>query len=498
MVWDTRFFQRKFLFRTRIYKAPLLSLTLLLSACYTPLPPSDTPSSLKSSQKDKYANTHVYATLGAKQHPRILQIHGGAYRNPKLEQMLEKILSRLALAAQNANQTYCVTILNSENVNAFALPGGYIYVTRAMLALANDSSEVAAVLAHEIAHIIANHGILRLQKKAELKQANHKSTNWLFLSDIKRKNTTKNEQQLAQFSRKQELQADRIAIEMLNRAGYDPFASPRFLKSLEAYNAFRNIQGNTNASVDFLETHPTTPERIRLAIRKAHEISTPNTGNTDRDNFLNSIDNMIFGSSFHGGYVRENQFIHPQLGVTFSVPSDFAITNSSNAVLASNLDKIAIRFDAVPLPTNMSASDYLKSGWIKGLDESSIRPVTIQGLSGAHAYATNQSWQFDVVVILFNDHIFRFLTAAPQHSQNFDAVAKRTVESFHPFSSLEISKLKPLKIRVVRVKQEKSIASFAHKMQGTQNKEKLFRILNALPSTQTTLPAGTRVKIISE
>ncbi|WP_208439907.1 M48 family metalloprotease, partial [Bartonella grahamii] len=151
-----------------------------------------------------------------------------------------------------SHQSYSVTILNSENINAFAQPNGSIYITRGMLALANDSSEVAAILAHEIAHINANHGILRLKKEAELKITNYMSSHLLTHTSSKLYNSIEGKQQLAQFSRNQELEADSIALEMLKQAGYDPFASPRFLQSMEAYSVFRNISDTTNAPLDFL------------------------------------------------------------------------------------------------------------------------------------------------------------------------------------------------------------------------------------------------------
>ncbi|WP_317993904.1 M48 family metalloprotease [Bartonella gliris] len=491
-------FQRTFFFHTRMYKAPFLSLMLFLCACHTELSPNDMLSSYDSSARINHAHeNNIYASLSAIQHPRILQIYGGAYHDAKLERMLADIVHKLTIASQNSHQTYFITILDSESVNAFALPGGYIYLTRGMLALANDSAEVAAILAHEIAHIIANHGILRLQKEAELKKTDRLSANLLSLTRRKRHNTIEDKRQRAQFSRNQELEADSIALEMLKRAGYDPFASPRFLQTLEAYNAFRNLSGTTNASLDFLATHPTTPQRIRLAIEKARKISTMHMRNTDHDSFLKNIDGMIFGGNFHTGFIRENQFIHPQLRVTFSVPNTFTIENSVHTVLASGPGKIAIRFDAVPHPPEISASDYLQSGWIVGLDKSSVRPIIIQGLPGAHARATNEQWQFDVTVIVFNKHIFRFLTAAPHDSQNFEAIAKRTLQSFHPLSSSQLNKLKPLRIRVLRVKEGESVASFANKMQNTAHKEKLFRILNALAPTET-LSAGTHVKIITQ
>ncbi|UNF46867.1 M48 family metalloprotease [Bartonella krasnovii] len=500
-------FQRNFLFRSLPYKATFISLMLLLSACHTPLSQNDKLSS-SSSEIIKRTDSHnIYVTLSTLQHPRILQMYGGAYHDTKLERFLAKIIRKLTIASHHSPQSYSVTILNSENVNAFALPNGSIYITRGMLALANDSSEVAAILAHEMAHIRANHGILRLQKEAQLKKMTNRMSPHLFSTMGKNRNPVHNKQQLAQFSRNQELEADSLALEMLQQAGYDPFASPRFLQTMEAYSAFQNISGTKNASLDFLASHPTTPQRIRLAIEKARKINQQNNVNTDRDSFLKSIDGMTFGGSFYTGFIRGNEFIHPQWRIAFSVPNNFTIEHSAQTVWASGPNKIAIRFDAIPHPAKMSASDYLKSGGIIGLDPSSIHPLTIQGLPhqghlnqnllAAQARATHEQWQFDVVVIPFNNYIFRFLTAAPYNSQNFAEIAQKTVQSFHPLSTLELKKLKPLKISIIRVKQGENIANLANKMQHTPNKEKLFRILNALSPTQT-LRAGTKVKIITE
>ncbi|WP_273759227.1 M48 family metalloprotease [Bartonella sp. ML70XJBT.G] len=490
-------FQRNISFRTRMYRAPFISLTLLLSACHMHLSPNDKLSS-DSSETVKHASKHnIYVTLSALQHPRILQKYGGAYYNTTLERLLAQIVHKLARVSQNPQQHYSVTILNSESINAFAQPNGSIYITRGMLALANDSSEVAAILAHEIAHITANHGILRLRKKAELKDKNHFSSPLLSDERGKLHNPIQNKQQFTQFLRNQELEADSIALEMLKKAGYDPFASLRFLQSMEAYSVFRNLLNTTKTSSDFLANHPTTPQRIRLVKEKARNITTVSIGERDRDSFLKSIDGMIFAGSFPTGFVRDNQFIHQQLGVAFGVPNNFTIENSAHTVWASGPDNIAIRFDAIARPFALSASEYLKSGWIIGLDESSVHPITIQGYPGAHARAANAHWQFDVVVIFFKKHAFRFLTAAPHHSQHFEEIATKTIQSFHALSSSQFKKLKPLRIRVVRVQQGESVASLANKMQTATHKETLFRILNALSPTQT-LRAGTDVKIISE
>ena len=105
------------------------------------------------------------SVIGRSQHPKLLAAYGGAYSDPKLEQALAGIVGKLAAASDDPNRAYRITILNSPNINAFALPGGYVYITRGLLALANDSSEVAAVIGHEMGHITANHGIQRQQRE---------------------------------------------------------------------------------------------------------------------------------------------------------------------------------------------------------------------------------------------------------------------------------------------------------------------------------------------
>ncbi|MGO4837280.1 M48 family metalloprotease, partial [Rhizobiaceae sp. 2RAB30] len=107
---------------------------------------------------DTVSRNDRLAELAKGQHPRILATYGGEYSDPKLERMVAKVVGNLTAESDNPAQTYRITILNSPNVNAFALPGGYLYVTRGLLALANDSAELAAVIAHEMGHVTANHG----------------------------------------------------------------------------------------------------------------------------------------------------------------------------------------------------------------------------------------------------------------------------------------------------------------------------------------------------
>ncbi|MGU3399629.1 cell division protease CdlP [Brucellaceae bacterium D45D] len=456
------------------------------------LQPSDNPVTV-----DTVTRNDKLAQLGAQQHPRILATYGGEYKDQRLERMVAKIVGKLTTVSDKPEQTYRITILDSPNINAFALPGGYLYVTRGLLALANDSSEVAAVIAHEMGHVVANHGILRQEKEAETGIAGRVASEVLHNETASREEAIRGKLRLAQFSRNQELQADAIGIKMIGEAGYDPFASARFLQSMDAYSGFRSVSGATDASLDFLASHPATPQRIELALGHARRIGAPGVGTTDRDSFLNGIDGLLYGDSPNQGYVREQTFIHPKLGVTFHAPAGFSIDNSATAVMASGPGEVAIRFDGASLPSGSSLTDYIRSGWVTGLEESSIRETNINGLPAATARAAADRWQFDIVVISANDKVYRFLTAAPKGSAALLPASQQVTQSFRLLTAAEKNAIRPLRIRVVAVKPGDTMSSLSARMQGTTRKLELFRLLNAM-SPGGTVSVGDRVKLISE
>ncbi|MBV2144770.1 M48 family metalloprotease [Falsochrobactrum sp. TDYN1] len=489
--------------RPRNWRQPATGLGLLavslISGCQSinssrdlGLQPSSSPVTVENvTRNDRLAQ------LGAQQHPRILATYGGEYKDPKLERMVAKIVGKLTTVSDKPDQTYRITILDSPNINAFALPGGFLYITRGLLALANDSSEVAAVIAHEMGHVVANHGILRQEKEAETAIAGRVASEVLHNEAASREATIRGKLRLAQFSRNQELQADVLGIRMIGEAGYDPFASARFLQSMEAYTSFRSVSGATDASLDFLASHPATPQRIELALGHARRIGAPGVGTADRDPFLNGIDGLLYGDSPNEGYVRGQTFLHPKLGVAFRVPDGFSIDNSANAVMASGPGEIAIRFDGASLPSGSSLTDYIRSGWVKGLDESSIRPLTINGMPAASARASADRWQFDIVVISINNKVYRFLIAAPKGSGALSPASQAVTQSFRQLSDTERAAIKPLRIRVVTVKPGDTMASLAARMQDATRKLDLFRLLNAMPAGAT-VSVGDRVKLISE
>jgi len=433
--------------------------------------------------------------IGAEENPKIIAANGGAYVDRKLNRFLSDIADTLIRRSKDNNTKYTITILNSPAVNAFALPGGYLYVTRGLLALANDSAEIAAVLAHEMAHISANHGIKRSKKIESVKLADRVVMDVLSNDRAGKIALAANKIKLAKFSQNQELQSDALGIKMLGNAGFDPYAASRFLESMDSYAGYQNRLAGKYGEQDFLSTHPSTPKRIELAKRHARFFGAPGAGIANRDTYLNSIDGMLFGDSAQEGYVRGNRFSHAGLGITFSVPENFEIDNKAEAVVISGPNQIAVRFDGISQPRSVKLIDYLNSGWVNGLVASSTRTSTMNGLKMAYGMARADGWIFDITLIRVGSQVYRFILAAPENSKNSAAIARKITGTFRSLSRLERRKLRPLKIRILPVGSGDTIAKFAGQMQGVPRKLDLFRLLNKIRPGERLKP-GARVKIV--
>jgi predicted Zn-dependent protease len=458
----------------------------------TDIKPSDNPVIV-----DNVVRGDRFAKLAAFQHPKILATYGGEYSDPKLERMIARAIGRLTTATDDPNQTFQITILNSQNVNAFALPGGYVYVTRGLLALANDSAELAAVVAHEMAHVTAKHGVARQKKEADANLASRVVSEVLQNEEAGKQALIRNKLSLAQFSRQQELEADAVGIKALGRSGYDPFAAARFLQSLGAYTEFRSATSDDDMSLDFLATHPAAPQRVELAKGHARLFGAPGVGDTDRESYLTGLNGMLFGDSPEEGYVRGQSFVHPGLGIKFRVPGGYSIENNKDAVLASGPNEFAIRFDGVEVPQNVVLTDYVQSGWIAGLIPASVIKTSINGVEAAMASAQADRWQFHITVLRVNGRVYRFLTAAPSTAAGVADIASAVTSSFQTLSEEERRTTRPTRVAVTRVKSGDTIDSLASQMVGSDRPKDLFRLLNGLAAGQA-LSVGSSVKIITD
>lgn len=471
---------------------------LALSACS-----SLTGSNISVSQTgDRPAPTVVPAgtepddvVIGRREHPRIIAAYGGVYSDRPAEIMVARIVGRLLAAANQPNAQYQVTILDTSEVNAFALPGGYIYVTRGILALASDTSELAAVLAHEIAHVTLRHARARTDKTRTTQIVDRVITG-IFGGDTSTDATAnRTRQSLAAFGQNQELEADREGIKFAGKAGYDPQAAARFLGVMSRFAAF---SAGTSAGDDgFLSSHPSTPARISKAMETARAMfGSSSLGESDRDGYLNAISGLSFGDSPAQGSIVGQRFIHPGAKFSFSVPQGYTLQTAQSAVVGVAGDGEAVRFDSADVQANMALTDYLKSGWIAGLKAETVKAHSYNGIDMASGLAQTDQWFFRVAVMRLDGAVYRFIFAAKADSPRFAAGAEATIQSFRRTDANDLSQIRKLTVRVVTAKAGDTADSVARQMANIAGARDLFFILNNLYPGDRLVP-GQKYKIVA-
>ncbi len=432
--------------------------------------------------------------IGAREDPRVVAEYGGVYSDPKVEAAVAQVVARLVAASDDPSRRYKITILNSPVANAFALPGGYLYVTRGLIALTSESSELAAVISHEIAHVLLNHAIERAKIVEQTNIVERVAAD--ILSDPAESQSARagSRLTLATFSRNQEVEADRVGITIAGRAGFDPFAASRFLDKLEAYAAFRSAAGGNDAA-SFLASHPAANERRDLALVVARQFGAPGIGERAEDRYLNALDGLVFGDDPSEGFVRGREFLHPRLAIRFQAPLGFRVENTKDAVLAAAGDDTAMRFDGVTVDPDVEPADYLASGWINGLVEGSISAATVNGLSAATAEAAAGEWLFRIGVVQVGGSMYRIILAGRSDGAAIQRALDSTLRSFQRMTPTEVARLRPLRIDVVPVRRGETPGELAVRMRGTERKLHLFRLLNGLAPGQPLTP-GQLVKIV--
>jgi predicted Zn-dependent protease len=433
--------------------------------------------------------------IGAREDPRVVAEYGGIYTDRQVEAAVARVVSRLVAASDDPSRRYKITILNSPVANAFALPGGYLYVTRGLIALTSDPSELAAVISHEIAHVLLNHAIERAKVVEQVDIVERVAAD--VLSDPQESQSARNKSRvsLATFSRNQEIEADKVGITIAGRAGFDPFAASRFLDKLEDYAAFRSAVGSHDDVAGFLASHPAARERRELALVVARQFGAPGVGERADDRYLKALDGMVFGDDPSEGFVRGREFLHPRLAIAFEVPPRFRLENSKKAVLAAAGEDTAMRFDGVTVDTGVAPSEYIVSGWINGLVRGSVREASVNGLPAATAEAAAGDWVFSIGVVRVGGSMYRIIFADRSDSEAIQKALESTLASFHRMTPTEVARLRPLRIDIVTVREGETVGELAVRMKGTERKLQLLRLLNGLASDDS-LSAGQLVKVV--
>ncbi|WAC28549.1 M48 family metalloprotease [Ancylobacter sp. SL191] len=480
--------------------AGLFALVLLLAGC-AGLEPARQAQAPTPQAAPGFDDTMTPAQR--REHERLVASYGGAYNDPKLQTEVQQIVTRLVAASERPDQKYRVTILNSPAINAFALPNGSLYVTRGLLALASDNAEIASVLAHEMAHVIANHAATREDQMKQAVLVSRVISDVVNDPDLGALALAKSRISLASFSRAQELEADAIGVGISARAGFDPYGAERFLTTMGKQASLKtaSTMGQTGAGeqADFLATHPATPERISIVMANAREYASPNKpGERDRGEYLAAIDGLVYGDDPKEGFIRGRRFFHPKLGFTFSAPEGFALENTSQAVLgASASGREALRLDAVRVPGDQSLAQYLSSGWIEGVEVSSVESLVLNGFPAATAVARGDQWSFRMFAIRFGSDVYRLIFAARELTPELDQSFRAAAETFRRVSIEEAENVKPLRIRIVTAGITDTPEKMAAKMDTQDKALERFLILNGLDRGDK-LVYGEEYKIVAE
>jgi len=442
--------------------------------------------------------------VGRSQHPQILRAFGGEYGTPELKRYVDSVGQLLARTVERRSFKYTFSIVNSDMVNAFAMPGGYIYVSRGLLALASNEAELASVLAHELGHVNAlHHG----RRQGENLLANILVTGigvaagrgaaqlgGLVAGGV-----------LSSYSREHEHEADQLGIRYMARAGYDPAASVAFLSKMrdEARLQARR-RGKSPDEVDefnYLATHPAPLERVQRASQLAAGTRVANPMLAG-DIYLDKIDGMLYGDDPEQGFIRGREFAHPKLRFRFEVPPGFRLFNSPSAVIARGPNDALIRFDTAAKPADGPMRYYLTDIWGRRVRLSAVETLDINGLEAATGLTrgrVNGNLRDIRLLAIRKDlqTIYRFLfISRSADTARLALPFRRASHSFRLLSEAEAARLVPLRLSVARAGPGDSAVTLARRMAtGGNLAPDLFRTLNGLREGQDVRP-GQRVKLV--
>lgn len=440
--------------------------------------------------------------VGAQEHQKVLKTYGIPDNSQNLQAYVEQVGQSVARDTERPEVQYKFTLLDSPMVNAFAIPGGYIYVTRGLMALANNEAEFAGVLAHEIGHITGRHSAERYSHGVLTNLGAIAVSAALDSSAATQALGIGSELYITSYSRKQENQADELGIRYLYKTGYDTFAMASFLDALDRDSRLSSTEkGQSGDTFSYFSTHPKTEDRVSQTLAIAGTYSQ-NQKTVRRDEYLRLLDGMIYGDSEKQGFVRGQTFWHPQMNFTFTAPNGFTINNQSSQVIASSKQSgSVIIFDAVS-ENGGDALSYMNT-WLQGKPAAGLERIDINGKDAATASlqgsVQGQPVTIRLVAVRWSPNtIFRFQMAIPNNAGgNLVEDLKRTTYSLRAMTAQEKQAIQPLKIRIVTAGAGDSVSSLASRMAVTGNKEEHFRVLNGIQQNQG-VTTGRLYKLVVE
>jgi predicted Zn-dependent protease len=448
--------------------------------------------------------------LGQQYHQEVLKEYP-QYENAQLQAYVNGIGQKLAAQSQRPNLPWTFTVVDSPEINAFAVPGGYVYMTRGLMAYLGSEAELAGVLGHEIGHITARHGA-----RADRDQKIAAGLQLLGVIGGALLGGEQGAQLGAQVagagaaggfllprSREHELQADRLGAEYLQRVNYDPDVLINVIQTLKAQETFsqdlaRAAGRQPSETPNWLRTHPANDDRLR-EMRKVADQYSGKYQDSGRQRYLQMINGMTYGESSKQGLTRGQNFYHEPLGFTLRAATGWSFQNAPDelTVLADSMQAAV----AMRLAPNTRGDHNAAIRSLLAPDQGRTEQATINGLRATHFFGSKQNRPIDATVITLgsNDYVFLRMQK-PEARGAYDAVMRDIINSFRALTQTDAANARPYTLRTVALPRSAApFADMAREVSRTQpqikNVEGQLRLLNQVYPTGNVNP-GQPVKTI--
>lgn len=450
---------------------------------------------------------------GKKAHGEILKSYG-AYPDAKLQAYVNEVGQKLARNSHRANLPWTFTVLDSPEVNAFALPGGYVYVTRGILAYMESEADMAGVIGHEIGHVTARHGAQRAtrQQTAGIGVLAATVLGAILESKAGLEGSTELFGQMAQgvaagyvahYSREQELQADALGAEYLARNRYDPGNMVDVIGVLYSQERYATDQARARGEEapqreSWLSSHPSNERRL-LEIRQHAAAHAGQYGDDGRERYLRMVDGLRYGESPSQGLTRGQHFYHPDLGIALTAPSGWRLLNAEDSVTVMAPDRrAALRLMGVPPEAGRSHDEIIRQ--LLDSPQGRITRGSVNGLPATHVQAQvagrdgrPQRLEFTLVTGPRQAHyLLLYLAADAAALQRHFNQLMATEKSFRSMNDADREAARPWQMKVVPMPR----GGFAQLQRQAMVSEAQLRLLNGVYAGGTEPAAGQPVKTV--
>ena len=424
---------------------------------------------------------HANAGRDEEEHQKIVDA-GQVYDDPELQAYINRVGQNLVANSDQPNRTFTFTVLDTEFINAFAAPGGYIYISRGLLPYLDSEEELAGVLGHEIGHVTANHHGRR--GRADITSKIVATTAYILTgsTDLADASTLYGAELISGYGREMELEADRLGAEYMHKTGYDAQAMLQVIGVLKDQEQFERVKNKasgkpTGTYHGLYATHPRNDKRLQTVIHKAGELELDAYVESPEQPgvFRRHIEGLVWGESIQSDR-EENRYYHSKLAFTFEHPEGWTVQSGSRAVIASSADGAASLTISLRRKDRNSTPEAVLKNTARGTLSGGTE-LEQAGLKGYTAVASSAGVSKRLGVIDYN-YTYLFEGKADDFAA-MDATLKQMIESFRPTHPREKQAATPRYVHYVQVPRGATFASIASSIRIPHAEEQL-RLLNGM------------------